>query len=130
MLRLALRADAAVTGANGLAYLALAVPLSDLLGLDVALLRAAGAFLLAFTALVALTASRGTIPRLPILAIVAVNAIWVADSLVMALAQLGTPSTVGTVWLVAQAVVVGLFAELQLVGLRRTRPAREVASPA
>ena len=53
LLRTALKLDAVVTGANGAAYLAAAAPLSDLLGLSETLLRATGAFLLAFAAVVA-----------------------------------------------------------------------------
>ena len=46
LLRLALLLDAAVTGANGVAYLAAAGPLGDLLGLPAGLLRGFGAVLL------------------------------------------------------------------------------------
>jgi hypothetical protein len=118
LLRLALKLDAIVTGANGAAYLIAAGPLSDLLGLSPALLRGTGAFLLAFAAAVWLTATRREIPRAPAYAIVAANAIWAIDSIVTAIAGWGTPETVGTVWIVLQAIVVAAFAELQLAGLR------------
>ena len=121
MLRLALRLDAVVTGANGLAYVALAGPLSDLLGLSPALLRGAGAFLIAFTALVWLTSARPAIPRPAVLLIAAVNGAWAVDSVVAAAAGWGSPSTVGAVWLVLQALVVAGFGALQLAGLRRDR---------
>ena len=62
-LRLALKLDAVVTGANGAAYLALAGPLEDLLGVDAALLRGVGAFLLVFAAFVAYVATRPEVPR-------------------------------------------------------------------
>ena len=119
LLRVALKLDAVVTGANGAAYLAAAGPLSDLLGLSEPLLRGAGAFLLLFAALVWLTATRRTIPRAPVIAIVAGNAAWAAGSIVAAIAGLGDPTAAGTVWIVLQAVVVAGFAELQLTGLRR-----------
>ncbi|MFY1634198.1 hypothetical protein ACN27F_13095 [Solwaraspora sp. WMMB335] len=51
--------------------------------------------------------------------VVAVNLIWVLGSLVTAGAGLGDPSVVARVWIVMQAGVVGLFAVLQIVGLRR-----------
>ena len=73
-LRAALRLDAAVTGANGAAYLLAAGPLGDLLGLSPALLRALGVVLIAFAAVVWLTAARPAVPRPAVLAIVAVNA--------------------------------------------------------
>jgi hypothetical protein len=121
LLRLALKLDAVVTGANGAAYLVLAGPLGDLLGLSPALLRGTGAFLLAFAAAVYLTGTRPSIPRPAVYAIVAANAVWAIDSIVAASAGWGTPETVGTVWIVMQALVVAGFAALQLTGLRRGR---------
>jgi hypothetical protein len=119
LLRVALKLDAIVTGANGAAYLIAAGPLGDLLGLSPALLRGTGAFLLAFAAAVWLTATRPSIPRPAVYAIVAANAVWAIDSVVAAIAGWGTPETAGTVWIVMQAIVVAGFAELQLTGLRR-----------
>jgi len=112
LLRPALIVDAAVTGLCGVAYLAAAGPLEDLLGLPAAWLRAAGAVLLAFAVLVALASRRPTAAA--VRAIVAVNALWVAGSIVFALAGWGSPDTAGTVWIVLQALVVAGFAELQV----------------
>ena len=116
LLRVALKLDAVVTGANGAAYLALAGPLSDLLGLEAALLRAVGAFLLVFAAASGSPGTRGAVQ-----AIIVANVVWAAGSIVAAIAGWGSPETVGTVWMVLQAVVVAGFAELQLTGLRRER---------
>ena len=113
LLALALRLDAVVTGANGAAYLVLAGPLGDLLGLSESLLRGVGAFLVVFAAAVWL-ARPAHVP-----AIVAANAGWAAASLTVAVAGWGTPTTAGTVWIVLQALVVAGFAELQLTALRR-----------
>jgi hypothetical protein len=119
LLRLALKLDAIVTGANGAAYLVAAGPLGDLLGLSPGLLRGAGAFLLAFAAAVWVAATRPSIPRPAAYAIVGANAIWAIDSVVAAIAGWATPETVGTVWIVLQAIVVAGFAGLQLAGLKR-----------
>jgi hypothetical protein len=119
VLRLALRLDAVVTAANGAAYLALAGPLEDLLGLSPDLLRPAGAALLAFAAAVWLTAARRPASRGAVLAIVAVNALWVTASLALAVLGWGSPTTAGTVWVVLQALVVAAFADVQ--GLARPR---------
>ena len=119
LLRLALRLDAVVTAGNGAAYLVAAEPVGDLLGLAPALLRGAGAFLLVFAALVWVTATRAEPARTAVLGVVAVNAAWAMSSVVAAIAGWGTPTTAGTVWIVAQALVVGAFAELQLLRLRR-----------
>jgi hypothetical protein len=119
LVRTAIALDAVVTGANGAAYLVAAAPLSDLLGLGETLLRATGAFLLVYAALVWIVGSRREIPRGPVIAIVAANLLWAIDSIVMAIAGWGDPTAAGTVWIVLQAAVVAAFAELQLTGLRR-----------
>ena len=118
VLRLVLRLDAAVTAANGAAYLALAGPLEDLLGLEPSLLRPVGALLLVFAAAVWLVAGQRPIQRAPVLAIVAVNGLWVAGSLALAGFGWDSPETPGTVWVVLQALVVAAFAEVQAL----TRP--------
>ena len=51
--------------------------------------------------------------------VVASNALWAAGSLAVAAAGTGGPTTVGTVWIVLQALVVAGFAALQVAGLRR-----------
>jgi hypothetical protein len=113
LLRLVLKLDALVTGANGVAYLAAAGPLEDLFGVDAAALRPIGAFLMLFAAGVWLVATRPAIPRAAVMAIASANALWMIASLVFALAAVSSPTTVGTVWIVLQALVVGGFATLQ-----------------
>ena len=118
-LPVALRLDAVVTAANGAAYLVAAGPLSELLGLSAPLLRIAGAGLLAFAAVVWLVASAERMARPAPATIIALNAVWAIGSVAAVLADLGTPTTVGAAWMIAQALVVAGFAELQLTGLRR-----------
>ncbi|SOE03857.1 hypothetical protein [Blastococcus haudaquaticus] len=119
LLRLALRLDAVVTGLNGAAYLVGAALLDDLLGLPPGLLRGVGAFLLVYAAAVWLVGAR-TRPSTPAVeAVVVLNGLWAVGSVVVVLTDRFTPTTVGAVWLVLQALVVAGFAALQLVGLRR-----------
>ncbi len=118
-LRTVLRLDSAVTGANGAAYLLAAGPLGDLLGLDAVLLRVLGVVLLAFATVVWLTAARPVVPRAAVRAIVAINAAWVAASVVVAIGGWTSPTVAGAVWIVAQAIVVAGFAELQVAALKR-----------
>jgi hypothetical protein len=113
LLRLVLKLDALVTGANGLAYLVAAAPLEDLFGVEAAVQRPVGAFLILFAAGVWLVATRPAIPRRAVMAIAGANALWVMASLVFAIAAVSSPTTVGTVWIVLQALVVGGFATLQ-----------------
>ncbi|PZT70969.1 hypothetical protein DN402_00250 [Streptomyces sp. SW4] len=117
MLRRFLALDAAVTGANALAYLALSGPLGRLLGTDSGLLLALGAFLALYAAAVGLLAARSRPPALGVRAVVEANLAWAALSFA-ALALWLTPTTAGAVWTVLQALVVAAFALLQHAALR------------
>jgi hypothetical protein len=122
-LRTALKLDAIVTGANGAAYLVAAGPLEDLLGLSPALLRGTGAFLLLFSAAVWTVASRPQVSASAALVVIALNALWAADSIAFLATGVADPTTAGAVWIVMQAVVVAGFAALQTVtrGAARNR---------
>src|SRR5215217_827063 len=76
------------------------------------LLRGVGAFLVVFALFVAVLGTR--VP----LAVIGANIAWAAGSIVAAIAGWGSPETVGTVWIVLQAITVGALAELGLLGLR------------
>ncbi|APE34129.1 hypothetical protein BOX37_09310 [Nocardia mangyaensis] len=121
LLRVSLRLDAVVTGANGLAYLVLAQPLERLLGLDATIGLAIGAFLTAYGLAVALVGRPATINRTAVAAVAIGNLAWVLASLVAVATGILGLTTVGSVWAVLQAITVGGFAALQYLGLRRTR---------
>ncbi|MFF4572751.1 hypothetical protein [Streptomyces sp. NPDC001410] len=118
-LRTFLALDAAVTAANGLIYLLAAGPVGDLLGLDAGFLRGIGVFLTVYGGLVALLASRPVPSTAATKAVIEANALWAVASVATALFGWFGPNTVGTVWTVLQAAVVGAFAALQSSGLRR-----------
>jgi hypothetical protein len=120
LLRFALTADAVVTGANAVAYLAGAVVLDSFLGVPSGVLIALGAFLAAFAALVLRVATRPSIPRNAVVAIIDANIVWAAASVLLLALDTFTPTTVGQVWIALQAAAVGGFAVLQYVGLRQT----------
>ncbi|MFI7637098.1 hypothetical protein [Nonomuraea sp. NPDC049400] len=120
-LRLALAADAVVTGVNGLVYLAFAAPVSDLLGPGAGLLREIGAFLLVYGAAVGLLAARRTISPAATWAVIALNIIWTLGSIAAVVTGAAAFTTIGAIWAIAQALVVGVFAELQITGLRKAR---------
>jgi hypothetical protein len=117
-LRLILKLDAVVTGVNGIAYLALANPLEELLGVAPELTRPIGAFLVLFAAAVWYVATRPVPPRPLVADIAAANALWAVGSLVFAAAGASSPTTVGIVWIVMQALVVAGFAALQALAMR------------
>lgn len=120
-LRLALAADAVVTGVNGLVYLAAAGPVGDLLGPEAGALRAIGAFLVVYGIAVGLLASRGTISPAGTRAVIALNIAWALASVATVVTGLMEFTTIGAVWAIAQALVVAGFAELQIMGLRKLR---------
>ncbi|TFV62561.1 UNVERIFIED_ORG: hypothetical protein E4P37_16785 [Bacillus sp. AZ43] len=119
LLRPALLLDAVVTGANGAAYLLAAPLLDDVLGLSTGLLRGVGAFLVVFAGAVWLTARTRPLNVPAVEAVIGANALWVIGSAAAVVTGFGSPTTLGAVWLVLQAVVVAAFAALQLAGLRR-----------
>jgi hypothetical protein len=117
-LRAALRADAVVTGANGLAYLAAAPLLTGLLGVPSGALRGIGAFLLAFAAGVWLVAARPRVSGGATEVVVAANLLWAAGSVAAVVTDRFPLTAPGTVWVLLQAAVVAGFAAAQLAALR------------
>lgn len=116
LLRLALMADALVSGVNGVAYLVLAGPLADLFAVPASFVRAIGGLLVVFGIAVWIVARQ---PRPWAAGVIAANVPWVLASLCLVLFDLHEPSTVGLVWTVLQAIVVAAFAALQAYGLLR-----------
>jgi hypothetical protein len=117
--RVVLKLDAVVTGANGLAHLALATVLDSFLGIPTGVQYPVGAFLLLYAVGVLVVGTRKEINRTALAAVVAANLLWCVLSLVTAVSDALSPTAVGAVWIVLQSVVVGGFAVLQYVGLKR-----------
>ena len=116
--RVALKLDAVVTGANGAAYLAAASLLDGPLGLSEGFLRATGTFLVVFAACVWFTATRQNLNRNAAGAVVALNVLWVVDSIALVALGWYDLTTGGAIWVVLQAIVVAAFAALQAYTLR------------
>lgn len=121
LLRTSLRLDAVITGANGIAYLALSGPLESLLGLDRGLGLAIGVFLTLYGLGVAVIGSTKSINPVAARAVIGLNAAWVLVSLAALAEGALDLNLVGSVWTVMQAATVGGFAALQYLGLRKTR---------
>jgi len=119
-LRKVLLADAVVSGAAGLAMIGGADFTHELLGLPSALLFWSGVALVPFVAIVAMIVRAGAAPSGLIVAIIAINFAWVAGSLFVAFGPAFAPTLLGKVFVVAQTTIVAVFAELQIIGLRRT----------
>lgn len=118
-LRRVLLADAAASAATGLLMLMAANPLEQWLALPAGLLRIAGASLLPFAAVVAWLGLRATISRAGVWAVIALNAIWVVDSVALLFTSWVQPALLGYVFVLAQAAAVAVLADLEYIGLRR-----------
>jgi hypothetical protein len=78
--------------------------------------------LLPFVAYVAYVAGREQLVPATVWIVILVNALWVIASVGLLLSGWVTPNGLGMAFVVVQAVAVGLFAELQYIGLRRAAP--------
>jgi hypothetical protein len=119
LLRLALRVDALASGGPGLLAVVAAPALEDLLGPPAALLWPTGAALVAWAAGLWIAASRPIVSRAAAWTIVALNALWALDSLATVALGWLPLTALGSALVLAQAVAVAVFAEVQVVGLRR-----------
>lgn len=100
-----------------------AVSASAWLALPKPLLLAAGAFCLAWAVVVGLAARSPAPSRAGLRAIIALNLLWVVDSVVLLVTGWVTPSELGLAFVLAQAAAVLAFVGLQTAGLGRSVPA-------
>jgi len=122
-LRNVLLADALISGATGLLLVLGADLVTEVLGFPVTLLRFTGLSLLPFASLVAWLATREALPRAAVWAVIAFNAAWAIDSILLLLSGWVAPTALGLVFTIIQASAVLVLAELQYLGLRRSAPA-------
>ena len=120
-LRRAILADAIYSGASAVLFTLGASELAPWLSLPEALLRETGVFLIAYAALVGWLGTRQAMPKPLMVIVIAGNAAWTLASIALLLFGAVTPNLLGEAFVVAQAIVVGALAELQYVGLRRSR---------
>lgn len=123
LLRLALRVDAAASGALGLAGLLAAPRVADLLGPPAPLLFGVGAFLVIFALSLLVLAARPEIPRPAGRLVVIGNGAWVAASVVAVVIGWEALTALGVGVVLAQALAVAVVADLQWLGLRRATAA-------
>jgi hypothetical protein len=124
-LRNALSLDAAACAATGLLLALAAGPLAAPLGFPAGFLRGAGVLLLPCAALLAWFASRETLPRIAVHAVIAVNLLWVADSIAILVAGWFQPTGFGIAFVLAQAAAVAVITELEVIGLKRSLAIRQ-----
>ena len=123
LLRQALVADATTSAAFGLMLLIGAGTLSGIFGLPDMLLRIAGLVLLPYAAFIGWLGLREQIHKPVAWAVVLGNALWVLDSALLLMSGWVSPTSAGYAFVIAQALVVLMYAEFQYVGLRRSTEA-------
>lgn len=123
LVRGALRLDAVASGAAGLLFLAAGPLLDGTLGLPLALLWPAGLVFIGWAASLWLAASRAEVSRPVVWSVIVLNLVYVVGSVVLVAAGWFSLTAAGTAFVLAQAVAVAVFADLQYLGLRRLRPA-------
>jgi hypothetical protein len=121
-LKLVLTADAASCLGMGGALAAAAAPLASLFGLAESLVSGAGLALLPIGLFILIVARREAAAPILVYAIIAGNALWVAESLMVA-ATAPAITVLGTAFVVAQAAIVAAVTALETVGLVRARQA-------
>ena len=119
-LRRAIQADAIFSGVSAVLLTFGAGDIAPLLNLPEALLRESGLFLIAYTALVGWLGTRQTMPKALVAIVIAGNAVWTLASIALLFSDAVTPNLLGEAAVAMQAIVVGVLAELQYIGLRRS----------
>ena len=119
-LRRAIQADAIFSGVSALLLSFGAGELAPLSNLPAALLREAGLFLIAYAALVGWLGSRQSMPKALVGLVIAGNIAWTVASIALLFSGAVAPNLLGEVFVAIQAITVGVLAELQYIGLRRS----------
>ncbi|MEO7908832.1 MAG: hypothetical protein ABIV47_04200 [Roseiflexaceae bacterium] len=122
LLRYMLRGDALVTLAIGAICLVDAQPLATLIGIQPPLaFEILGAVLVLYGAFLFYTAARAQISRRIVIAVIALDLIWVIDSAILLVSGWLPLTSVGMWTIGLLAVAVAVIAELTFFGLRRLR---------
>jgi hypothetical protein len=119
-LRRALLADAAFSGVSALLLTFGAGAFATLLNLPQALLLETGLFLIAYAAFVGWLGSRSSMLKALVWIVIIGNAAWTLTSIALLFSGAVSPNLLGQIFIVAQAIATGVFAELQYVGLRKS----------
>jgi hypothetical protein len=120
LLRRAILADAVFSGASALLLSFGAGTLAPSLNLPETLLRETGLFLIAYAALVGWLGTRQSMPKALVWIVIAGNAAWTVGSIALLFSGAVTPNLLGEAAVAMQAIAVGVFAEMQYLGLRRS----------
>lgn len=118
-LRRVLAFDAASGAGTGVLHLLLAPVLASWLGLPAVLLQASGVAIFAFVLLAGWLALQATPQRGPLMVIVLLNVAWAIACVWLAFGGGLDPTPLGVAYLLVQAVVVLVLADLEWLGWRQ-----------
>ncbi|MDH1264486.1 hypothetical protein [Pseudomonas sp. GD03944] len=121
LLRNALLADGLLGISTGLLLVLSANWLVGFLDLPRLLLMASALILLPLGGLLFWLSRQPQLHRLAVWAVITLNTLWVIESVMLLVLGWVSPNLFGYVFIIGQAVVVGLLAELQWFGLRQSR---------
>ena len=119
-LRWVLLADAVTCTGTGLLMMIGSATLEQFLGLPAELMRYAGFSLIPFAIFLVFLATRKRLSASPVWAAILLNVLWTADSFLLLMAGWVTPTQLGYVLVVTQALGVAMLAGLEYVGLRKS----------
>ena len=122
LLRRALLADGLMGIASGSLLILLNSWYANLLALPGDLLLAAGLTLLPLGLFLMWMGSQETVSRRLVWVVLAINAMWAIDSLLLLFSGWISPNLLGQIFVIGQAALVLLFLELELIGLKRSEP--------
>lgn len=118
-LRQILAADAVTGVLAGFAMTAGADLLAPVLNLNRDILFYGGIALAPFVVFLAWLALQPQPPRTGVMTIIVLNALWVIGSVALLVTGIEQPNALGYGFVIAQAVAVGVYAELEYIGLKR-----------
>ena len=121
LLRMVLRVDAVASAAIGVSGAVAAATVDDRLGIPAGWLVAFGVVTAIWCVALLWLASRPRMPAAGVWAVIALNLVIAAASLLVLFADWWPLTTVGATLVITQAVGVVVLAELEYVGLRRSR---------
>lgn len=121
-LKLVLTADALSCLGMGAVLMAAAAPLAELFGLTGGFTFGAGMALLPVGLFILIVARRETVAPVFVYTIIAGNALWVAESLVVA-ANAPRITIIGTAYVLVQAAAVAVLTALETMGVARAQRA-------
>ena len=120
LLRRALLADAGLTSLAGIVLVLAAKPLGVFFDLPVAMLQIAGMIFIPFGAFEGWLGTRPRVLRSLVFVVIAVNALWALDSVLLILTRWVETTPIGEFFVIGHAVVVAAIAELEFIGLRQS----------